>query len=152
MSLNSSGFFMLKIEKKEENIEAEILCFFLETWVLARKNDIKGFFNQNKWFYQKNKSNFIRNGISDITALYQWKYIAIEVKKPSEMNFFDRDIETLRQEYAKAIYRVKDPKRYLHAVEQREFLDDIIKNWWIWFFACSIKEVRERLEKNWVIL
>ena len=43
------------------------------------------------------------------------------------MSFFDRDIETLRQEYAKATFRVQNPKKYLHAVEQREFLDDVIK-------------------------
>ena len=143
---------MPKIEKKEEQIEAEILCFFLAKWVLSRKNDIKGFFNQNKWFYQKNKSHFIRNGISDITALYNWKHIAIEVKKPSEMSFFDRDIDTLRQEYAKAMYRVKDPKRYLHAVEQREFLDDIIQEWWVWFFASSLEQVIERLRENGIII
>ena len=28
-------------ERKEESIEAEILWYFLEKWVLARKNDIK---------------------------------------------------------------------------------------------------------------
>lgn len=138
-------------EKKEEYIEAEILCFFLEWWILSWKNDIKGFFNQNKGFYQKNKSNFIRNGISDITALYKWKHIAIEVKKPSEMSFFDRDIEVLRIEFAKATMRnVKDPKKYLHAVEQREFLNDVIKNWGVWFFACSLSQVKERLKENWI--
>lgn len=141
---------MLKIEKKEENIESEILCFFLEKWILARKNDIKGFFNQNKWFYQKNKSNFIRNGISDITALYQWKYIAIEVKKPSEMKFFDIDLKTLINNRFQAELRWVNPKKYLHAVEQREFLDDVIKAWWVWFFASSLQQTKDRLKDYWV--
>lgn len=135
-------------ERKEESIEAEILWYFLEKWVLARKNDIKGFFNQNKWHYQRNKSNFIRNWISDITVLYKWKYIAIEVKKPSEMSFFDRDIKDLLNRCATAQMKWAESKKYLHAVEQKEFLNDIIKNWWIWFFASSLDQVKERLKEN----
>lgn len=141
---------MQNIEKKEESIEAEILCFFLEKWILARKNDIKWYYNEKLWVYQKNKSNFIRNGISDITALYKWKYIAIEVKKPSEMKFFDKTIEELRLEFAKATMRNVKPKKYFHAVQQREFLDDVIKAWWVGFFASSVKEVKERLLENWI--
>jgi hypothetical protein len=41
------------------------------------------------------------------------------------MSFFDRPIEELKQEYAKAMFKSKNPKKYLHAIEQREFLDDI---------------------------
>ncbi len=142
---------MPKIEKKEEYIEAEILCFFLEKWILSWKNDIKWYYNEKLWAYQKNKSNFIRNWISDITAVYKWLHIAIEVKKPSEMSFFDKPIDELNIEFAKATMRnVKDPKKYLHAVQQREFLDDIIKNWGVWFFACSLSQVKERLKEQWI--
>ena len=43
------------------------------------------------------------------------------------MSFFDRDVEELRLEFAKATMRNVKPKKYLHAVQQREFLDDVIK-------------------------
>lgn len=138
--------------EKEESIESEILCYFLAKWILAWKNDIKWFYNQNKWFYQKNKSRFIRNWISDITALHRWTHIAIEVKKPSEMSFFDRTISDLRVRYAKAQIKGTNPKKYLHAIEQREFLNDVIKNWWVWFFASSVDEVIEKLKIKWIII
>jgi len=139
-------------EKKEEYIESDILCYFLSHWILSWKNDIKWFFNQKKWFYQKNKSNFIRNWISDITVLYKWIHIAIEVKKPSEMSFFDRTISDLRVRCAKAQMDWTNPKKYLHAIEQKEFLNDVIKNWGVWFFACSLEQVIEKLKNNWIII
>lgn len=43
------------------------------------------------------------------------------------MKFFDKSIEELRLEFAKATMRNIKPKKYLHAVQQREFLDDVIK-------------------------
>lgn len=140
------------LEKKEEFIELEIHCLFMENWILSWHNDIKWFFNEKKWHYQRNNNNFIRRWISDVIALYKWQTIAIEVKKPSEMKFFDRDIDTLRLEFAKSEYRIKDPRRYLHALEQKEFLNDVIKNWWIGFFASSVDEVKIKLKENWIIL
>lgn len=142
-------------DKKEEFIESEILCYFMGKWCnVFYKNDIKGYFDQKLWVYRKNKSNFIRNWISDITVLRKWKYIAIEVKKISEMKFFDRDVETLRQNLWIAQMKWLSKSRintYVHAVEQREFLDDVIKEWWVWFFASSLEQVKERLEENWVL-
>ncbi|RKW20133.1 hypothetical protein D8B46_10050, partial [Candidatus Gracilibacteria bacterium] len=73
---------------KEENIEHEILCFFLEKGILCWKNDIKGFFDTKRLIYRKNKSNFIRNGISDITAIINGTVIFIEVKKTKGNEFF----------------------------------------------------------------
>lgn len=135
-------------EKKEKDIENEILCYFLKEWIFARKREVKWYFNSKKWFYQKSNCPFVMRWESDIAAIYQWRLITIEVKKPSEMKFFDRDAETLRLEFAEAQYRVKDPKRYLHALEQREFLDKIIEKGWVWFFASSVEQVKERLLEN----
>lgn len=133
--------------KKEENIELEICCFFMERWILCWHNDVKGFYNSQKWFYQRNKNNFIRRGISDITALINWIHVAIEVKTPSEVKFFDKSLKELKEKYAQATINWKNEKKYLHALEQREFLDDVISNWWIWFFACSVDQVKEKLKK-----
>ena len=136
-------------ERKEEFIESEILCFFMEKWCKVNyKNDIKGFYDTKNNCFKRNKSNFIRNWISDITILRKGLYIAIEVKKPSEMKFFDKPLKELQEEYARAIYRVKDPKKYLHAIEQRQFLDDVIKEWWIWFFTHSLEHTKEKLKEN----
>lgn len=144
---------IMSLEPKEEYIESEILCYFLEKWWKAFwKNDIKGFYDQKNQTFKKNKSNFIRNWISDIGVLWKGIFIAIEVKKPSEMSFFDRPIEELQQRFAQASFRIKNPKKYLHAVEQRKFLDDIISEGWIWFFACSVEQVIERLKNNWIII
>lgn len=135
-------------EKREEYIESEILCYFLEKWCKAFwKNDIKWFYDAKNWTYRKNKSQFIRNWISDIWVLWKWKFIAIEVKKPSEMGFFDRDFSDLQKRYVNAISRVKNPKKYLHALEQKKYLNDVISEWWIWFFASSLDEVKEKLSE-----
>lgn len=136
--------------EKEKNIEWSILWYFLEKWVLAWKRDVRWYFNEKKWFYQKNNSPFFIRGEADIAVLYKSKYIAIEVKKPSEMSFFDRDIKDLLNRCATAQMKWIEPKKYLHAVEQKEFLNDIIKNWWIWFFASSLEQVKERLKENWI--
>lgn len=93
----------------------------------------------------------MRNGISDIMALVEGRFIAIEVKKPSEMSFFDRPIKELRERFAKAHFTTKNPKKYLHAVEQREFLDSVTANGGTAFFACSIDQAKERLEEDWFI-
>lgn len=139
-----------KIEKKEEYIESEILCFFKEKWYkVAYKNDIKWYWNANKQIYQKNKSPFIRRWISDIEVYRNPYKIVIEVKKPSQMSFFTKSIEELNTLYAKAMYGWKSRKtieKYRHAVEQRQYIDDVIAEWGIWFFACSLEQVKEKLK------
>lgn len=143
------------MEKKEEYIESEILCYFLEKWCKVHyKNDIKWFYDWRLWVYKRNKSNFIRRWISDITVLRKWRYIAIEVKKPSEMKFFDQDIHSLKDQFAQACAKWLKSwslKRYRHAIEQREFLDDVESEWGVAFFACSLDQVRARLHEWWVL-
>ncbi len=139
-------------EKKEEYIEAEILCYFMEKWCKVNyKNDIKGYYNEKIWWYQKNKSNFIRQGISDITVLKDGLYIAIEVKRPSEMRYFDVSLPEAKERYIRAQLNWKNIKKSRHAFEQKEFLEDIKAEWWIWFFACSLNQVKERLKENGIV-
>lgn len=143
----------MRFEPKEEYIEHEILCHFMEKWCKVNyKNDIKWFYNEKKWYYQKNKSNFIRNWISDITIFRNWTYIAIEVKKPSEMKYFDVSLSEAKERYIQAQLSWKNVKKARHAFEQREFIEDIKAEWWVWFFACSLDQVLERLEDNCVVL
>jgi len=143
----------MKLEPKEEYIELEILCYFMEKWCRVNyKNDIKWFYNANRWLYQKNKSNFIRNGISDITVLRNWIYIAIEVKRPSEMKYFDVSLQVAKERWINAEITWKSVKRAKHAKEQKEFLEDIISEGWVWFFASSLDQVIDRLEEYWIII
>lgn len=138
-------------EPKEEYIEADILDFLTIQKVLCWKNDIKGYFNEKQWRYQRNKSNFIRRGISDVSAIIEWRHFAIEVKKPSEMAFFDKPLKELKEQFAivlRSNLKSSTLKKYQHAIEQREFLDDVIKAWWVWFFVSSLDELVRNLRKN----
>ena len=139
-------------EPREEFIEYDILEYLSKKIPLVYHNDIKGYFDQNRWFYRKNKNWYIRQGISDITGILpDGIYLAIEVKKPSEMAFFDRPIEELTQRYAEAFARnvwTSTIKKYEHAILQRQFLDDVISAWWVAFFASSVKEVEQELKGN----
>lgn len=140
--------------KQEIYIEHEILCYLMQKGVKAIwKNDIKGFYNEKKGFYQRNKSNFIRTWISDISFLYKGKFVCIEVKTQKQMSSFDKTYKELNDKYIKAQISGKSPttiKKYLHAVEQKKFIDDIIESWWVWFFASSVDQVIERLKFNWI--
>lgn len=139
-------------EPREEFIEYDILDYLSKKIPLVYHNDIKGYFDQNKWVYRKNKNPYIRQGISDITWLLpEWRYLAIEVKKPSEMAFFDRPIEELTRSYAEAFARnvwTSTIKKYEHAILQRQFLDDVIAAWGVAFFASSVEEVEQELKRN----
>lgn len=143
-------------EKKEETIESEILCYFMEKgFKVFYKNDIKWFYNSKLKTYQKNKSPFIRNWISDISLLLNGTYIVIEVKRPSEMKFFNKSMLELHVRYAQAIARGKSKqtiKKYLHAQEQKKFIEDIKSEWGVWFFACSLEMVKEKLKEENIII
>mgnify|MGYP006959939785 CR=1 FL=1 len=143
-------------EKKEETIESEILCYFIEKWFKAFwKNDIKWYYNSKLWTYQKNKSSFIRNWISDISLLLNSRYIAIEVKRPSEMKFFNKPLEELNAGYVQTQIKglsKQTIRRYLHAKEQKEFIEDIKREWGVWFFACSLEMVKEKLREENIII
>jgi hypothetical protein len=117
---------------------------------LCWHNDIKWFYNEKLWTYQKSKNNFIIKWISDISILFDWKFIAIEVKRPEELKFFEKSIEELEELYNQSIETNKSKslvKKYLHAIEQNRFLIDINQNWWIWFFTSSLDETIEKLKK-----
>lgn len=136
---------------KEEYGEADILEFFQLHGILARKNQSVWFFDTKIWTFRKNKSNFIIPWLSDITAIIEGRHIAIEVKTKAEMSFFDRPIEDLKQRLSEAKLKSRSKitiEKYLHAVQQRQFLNDTIASWWVWFFADSVKTVVKRLEEN----
>jgi len=138
--------------KKEEFIEIEILSYLMDTYWeegFFYHNDIKWFYSEKTKSYRRNKNNFIQRGISDITGALRGKYIAIEVKKPSEMKFFDKSLEDLQKAFNEAELSGKSPstlKKYVHAIEQREFLDKVVKAGGIGFFASSVEEVKEKLK------
>lgn len=141
-------------EIREEHIEGEILAWLNFQGISADKIVSEGFFNSKKGIYQTRKSNFTPRGISDIIGcLPNGRYLAIEVKKPSEMKFFDRSIEELQEDYIQAQRRWVSSatlKRYIHSVEQRAYLDSKVKNGGIAFFASSIEECIEKFKDFWI--
>lgn len=145
----------------EENIENNILEWLEVNGVNCEKKITKGFFNEKKWFYQKNKSRFAKRGSSDIhgTIPPYGRGLYIEVKKPSEMNFFDRPGHVLRDELHRVTYEFKSKtpeaqkqliKKYTHAVEQSEYIEEKIKAGAVAFFASSINQCINRLKDFWI--
>lgn len=140
-------------EPREEFIEMAILEFLMLHKVFVWHNDVKWYYNEKKGHYQRNKNNFVRTGISDIGGVIRPDgiHLAIEVKKPSEMAFFDRSMKELENQMKLASVRgVKDLKKYSHAIEQRSYLDGVLENWGVAFFASSIDEVIQRLQESWI--
>lgn len=135
----------------EEAIENNILSWLDFQWVHVEKKITKWYYNEKKWFYQKNKSPFARNGSSDIhgTLSPTWRWLYIEVKQPKEMAFFDRPVKVLQDELHDATYnrKVKSGtlKKYQHALEQAQYIEEKIKMWAVAFFACSVQEVERKL-------
>lgn len=139
-------------EPAEKYIEADILDFLTVQKVLCWKNDIKWFFDEKTQSYKRNHSNFIRRWIPDIMFVIEWRIIAVEVKKPSEMAFFDKSIQELKDQFAIAMrsnLTKSTLKKYNHAIEQRAFLDEIIEAGWVGFFASSLEQFIKRMKQNW---
>lgn len=142
----------MKDQILEEHIESQICEYLMLKWAKVDKIISEWYYDKNKWVYRTRKSNFASPGISDIIGCIDGRYFAIEVKKPSEMKFFDRSIEELMEYFIEAQRRWLASgtlKRYSHAVDQRKFLDDVIRAWWIAFFASSIEEVIAEFQKEW---
>ncbi len=132
-------------ERLEEHIEAEILYFLLQKWAKVDKINSEGFYNANRGVFQQRKSGFCNPGIADIVGCYNGCYFAIEVKKQSEMKFFNKSIQELTNAFYDAESRwIKGVslKKYAHACDQRAWLDKVIDSWWVAFFASSIEEVK----------
>lgn len=142
-----------KQEEKEEYIEANILEYLRLRGIPAEKIVNEWWYDANNGFYRKRKSNYIRNGTSDIhgTIPPYGQALYIEVKKPSEMSFFDRTVDDVKEDminYKPRWIPKKDPFiRHKHAIQQIEYLDEKRKAWAIAFFASSIEEAKERIDQ-----
>jgi penicillin-binding protein-related factor A (putative recombinase) len=106
----------------EKEIEKSILQYleFLPECV-AWKNQSSGLFDPTKKVFRKAKSKYLINGVSDILGIYQGKFLAVEVKRPT------------------------NKKR---TVEQNNFINMININGGIAFYASSIDEVKEKLKSE----
>lgn len=139
----------------EEEIEGNICEFLMYKWAKVDKIISEWRYNPKKGIYQRRKSAFANPGISDIIGCIEGRYFAIEVKKPSEMNFFDRSLHDLTEAFIEAQRRwLASPtlKKYSHAIDQRKFLDDVIRANGVWFFASSIEEVVINFQKFGILI
>ena len=136
---------MTRPSPKEEYIEADILEYLTLEWVSCEKIITDGYYDAHKWVYRKRKSNFVRKWTADIqgTIPPYVRALYIEVKKPEEMKFFDRPLPELTERMIQSSSVSKD--KYIHAISQREYLDEKMSMGAVAFFASSIDEVKERL-------
>lgn len=145
---------------KEEYYEADILAWLRSVGISADKIISEGFYNARKWFYQPRKSNFIPLGMSDIIGVMpNGRYVAIEVKTPTDLSFFDRPLDELIARENEAIAKfgrreIKQEgiKKYTHAVEQRRYLDSKIENGGIGFFASTVEDCIKRFAEFGIVI
>lgn len=140
----------------EESIESQILYWLDINWVSVEKVSSEWYYNAEKKFYQKRKSPYSRSGTADIHGCIPdtWRALYIEVKKPSEMSFFDKPVHVLQEELIKATYDKKlsksSLKRYNHALEQAMYIEDKIKHGAVAFYASSTDETIQKLKNFWI--
>ena len=139
-------------EPLEERIEEQICHYLQSQGVIIKKINSEGFFDQKRWVYRKRKSPFSRPGISDLcgTIPPYGRVLWIEVKKPSEMKFFDRPSHIIEEDLLAATYDrwlwERTLKRYQHAVDQSRFIQNEIKNGGVAFYACDVAWVIKKLK------
>lgn len=148
-------------EQKEEIIEANICEFLMFKWAKVDKIISEGWYDPSIKKYRPRKSAFASPGISDILGCIDGRYFAIEVKTPEEMKNADKSLEELTKEFIEAQRKViivkwerkqlsrATLKKYQHRIDQRKFLDDVIRAGGIAFFASSIQEVKEGFQEYW---
>lgn len=109
----------LTVELSEKDIETSILRYLeFIPGCYAWKNHTGGYFDSKTKTFKKQRSKYAINGVSDILGVYNGKFVAIEVKKPS------------------------NKKR---TTEQSAFIEVVIKNGGIAFYATSIEDVKQGL-------
>jgi len=88
------------------------------------------------------------------------RYLAIEVKTPTDLSFFDRTLEELIEreneaiaKFARREIKTQDAiKKYTHAVEQRRYLDSKIENGGIGFFASTVEDCIKRFAEFGIVI
>lgn len=135
---------------KESEIQESILHFLNFQKVYCRENKSVWFYDTKNWFFRKNKSPYYKNGVSDILWILDGRFLAIEVKTPSEYKMSQKSIFELQKRMKKL--KPSTQKKYKHFIEQQEFIQNINNKGGIWFFADSVERVIEEFEKfNFVI-
>lgn len=104
------------LEKDVEKLILQFLQYLPGCY--AWKNHTTGYFNVKKSKFTKQKSDFAINGVSDILGVYNGKFLAIEVKAPT------------------------NKKR---SIDQDIFIETVRKNGGVAFYATSIEDVKQGL-------
>jgi penicillin-binding protein-related factor A (putative recombinase) len=103
----------------EKDIEKSILQYLeFIPGCYAWKNHTGGYFDIKAKTFKKQRNKYAINGVSDIIGVYNGRFLAIEVKRPSN--------------------KTRTP-------EQDQFINTVIKNGGIAFYAMSIEDVKKEL-------
>lgn len=112
----------MRVEPTEKQIENSILCYLEHLpECFAWKNQSVGVFDPVKKIHRKSFNRYHINGVSDILGVYKGRFLAIEVKRPSNKKRSpdqDNFIRLIKSQGGLAFYAtsVEDVKRELAKV------------------------------------
>lgn len=138
---------------KENSIEKQILDFLTIQEVFCYKITKSGYFDPKTKSLRKHTSVYAINGNSDITGIMpDGIRLDIEVKTPETIKLYFKEYEYLEKKYQEALAENTEKskarkKKYKHAIEQKQYIDNIVNNKGVAFFASSIEDVVNNLLK-----
>ena len=118
----------------EKQIENQILTYLRNRKVFVWKNQSVGVFDQKKNIFRRSNNPHHIDGVSDILGLYQGRFLAIEVKRPS-----------VSRKTGQFIYRTQEELIKKASSGQVSFIDQINKSGGCAFMADSLEVVQEQM-------
>ena len=118
----------------EKQIENQILTYLRNKRVFVWKNQSAGVFDQKKNIFRRSNNPHHIDGVSDILGLYEGRFLAIEVKRPS-----------ISRKTGQFIYRTQEELAKKASSGQVAFIDQINKSGGCAFLADSLEVVKEQM-------
>ena len=118
----------------EKQIENQILTYLRNRRVFVWKNQSVGVFDQKKNIFRRSNNPHHIDGVSDILGLYEGRFLAIEVKRPS-----------VSRKTGQFIYRTQEELIKKASSGQVTFIDQINKSGGCAFLADSLEVVKEQM-------
>lgn len=123
----------------EKQIEKSIINYLLSIWAWVEW--LQSWSVIIKKGQYTNKMNLCSNWTPDIIAFYNWKFIAIEVKKnQAEVDDWLKKEIRYKKEWGL-------PKSYKREFDQIKHKQLILKNWWTHIITSDVNEIIKYLEK-----
>ncbi len=125
----------IPIKITEKSTENTILTYLKNKRIFVWKNNTVGVYDPVRKKFRRSHNPHHINGVSDILGVYNGKFLAIEVKRPS-----------ISTKTGQIKHRTQEELEKLASDEQIEFVNHIKRCGGIAFFADSIDTVEEQLK------